>query len=171
MYTDCCCCRAKYEGRNHFFITGTGTSLSCSFYISKKQMYMTTVQETVNSTAWNHLFNFHGTKYASTGCAETAVALPHSRECTKKPVSGCLNDVSKGTFGVSAEIRNILQEKNRDEGGVSCRFDHITGKINVFYCGQCSTGAVSFVFSVVSTANLVGHNIFTAFVDRHKTHD
>ena len=45
---------------------------------------------------------------------ENAVALPHSRECTKEPLSAMPNYGSKGKFGAilcRAELRNILPYK------------------------------------------------------------
>ena len=58
-----------------------------SFYRKQYKIYSaksTYVLETSNSSVWNHIFNFHrrGPPRRST---ETAVALPHSRECTRSP--------------------------------------------------------------------------------------
>ena len=63
---------------------------------------------------------------------ETAVALPHSRECTKEPIYALPNYGSKGKFGARAELRNVLQEKWRGRGRSSCRFDSKIGKQKLF---------------------------------------
>ena len=42
---------------------------------------------------------------------KTAVAWPHSRGCTKEPISAAPNYGSKETFGARAELRNIPQDK------------------------------------------------------------
>ena len=51
------------------------------------------------------------TRSASKEDTETAVALPHSRECTKEPISALPNYGSREKFGAKAELRNVLQEK------------------------------------------------------------
>ena len=51
--------------------------------------------------------------------SETAVALPHSRECTKEPISALPNNGPMEKFRGRAELRNILQEKMRGRGGSS----------------------------------------------------
>ena len=69
--------------------------------------------------------------------SESAVALPHSRECTKEPISPLPNNGSMENFG--AKLRNVLQEKLRGRGGSSCRFDRKIGKKKKkFSCGQCN---------------------------------
>ena len=80
------------------------------------------------------------------GTETTVVALPHSRECTKEPISPLTNFGSKEKFGARAELRNILQETLRGSlylsdlhirGGFGCRFDRKNVKTK---CGQCTTG-------------------------------
>ena len=68
-------------------------------------------------------FQLSATRSASKEGTETAVALPHSRECTKEPISALLNHGSKEKFGARSELRNVLREKMRGKGGSSCRFD------------------------------------------------
>ena len=68
-------------------------------------------------------FQLSATGSASKEGTETAVALPHSRECTKEPISALPNYGSKEKFGAKAELRSILQEKLRGRCGSSCQFD------------------------------------------------
>ena len=56
-------------------------------------------------------FQFSATRSASKEGAETAVALAHSRECTKELISALPNIGLMGKFGARAELRNVLQEK------------------------------------------------------------
>ena len=48
-------------------------------------------------------FQFSATRSASKEGTETAAALPHSRECTKEPISALPNYGSKEKFGARAE--------------------------------------------------------------------
>ena len=48
-------------------------------------------------------FQFSATRSASKEGTETAAALPHSRECTKEPISALSNYGSKEKFGARAE--------------------------------------------------------------------
>ena len=77
-------------------------------------------------------FQLSATRSASKEGTETAVASPHSRECTKEPISALPNFGSKGKFGARAELRNFLQEKLRGRGGSSCRLERKLGKKTVF---------------------------------------
>ena len=56
-------------------------------------------------------FLLSATRSASKEGAETAVALPHSRECTKDPISALPNYGSKGKVGATAELRNKSYRK------------------------------------------------------------
>ena len=58
-------------------------------------------------------FQHSATRSASKEGTETAIAWPHSRECTKEPISSLPNYGSKKKFGASAELRNVPQEKLR----------------------------------------------------------
>ena len=78
-------------------------------------------------------FQLSATRSASKEGTETAVAMPHSRECTKEPIPALPNYGRKEKFGASAELRNVLQEKLRGGGGSSCRFDRKIGKIFFFF--------------------------------------
>ena len=69
---------------------------------------------------------------------EPAVAWPHSRECTKKPISVLPNSGSMEEFGAWAEVWNILQEQLRGRGGSSYRFDCLL----LCFCGHCNTGVL-----------------------------
>ena len=73
-------------------------------------------------------FRLSATRSASQEGTKTAVALPHSRECIKEPISALSNYGSDGKLGARAESRNILQEKLRGRGGSSCPFDRKIGK-------------------------------------------
>ena len=68
-------------------------------------------------------FQISATGSASKEVTETAVALPHSRERTKEPISALPKYGFMEKFGARAERRNILQEKLRGRGGSSCRFE------------------------------------------------
>ena len=72
---------------------------------------------------------------------KTAVASPHSRECTKEPMSPLRNIGSMEMFGAinRAERRNILCEKWRSRGGSNCRFERRFGK-KKGKCEHCNTG-------------------------------
>ena len=84
--------------------------------------------------------------------SESAVALPHSRECAKELISALPNYGSKEKFGARAELLNVLQEKNMSRCGSNCQVD----RLRFFFCGQCNTGGYSlggadfFVFVRVS---------------------
>ena len=66
---------------------------------------------------------------------ETAIALPHSRQCTQEPMPSLPNYGSRGKFGARAELRNMLQEKLIGRGGSSCRFDCVQ---NIFSVGNAT---------------------------------
>ena len=57
------------------------------------------------------IFQFSATRSASKEATESAVALAHSRECTKELILALLNYNSMGKFGARAELRNVLQGK------------------------------------------------------------
>ena len=65
--------------------------------------------------------------------SETAVALLHSWECIKEPISALPNNGLLVKFGARAELRNILQAKLRGRGGFSCRFDRRFGHSGPFW--------------------------------------
>ena len=67
---------------------------------------------------------------------ETAVALRHSRECAKEPISALPNNTSMEKSGARAKLRNILQEKSRGRGGSSSRFYRIFGIFFFFVAMQ-----------------------------------
>ena len=71
--------------------------------------------------------------------AETAVALPHSQECSKDIISPLLFFSSKEEFGDRPEIRNALQEKCRGRGGSSYRVDPRFVKKDVSHATQVRT--------------------------------
>ena len=75
-------------------------------------------------------FQSSATRSASKEGTETAAALPHSRECTKEPVSALSKNGSMESFGDRTELRNILRAKNRGRGASSCRSDRKFGKQN-----------------------------------------
>ena len=56
-------------------------------------------------------FQLSATRTASKEGTETAVTLPHSRECTKEPIPALPNYGSKEKCGARAELRNVLKEK------------------------------------------------------------
>ena len=117
FYTDCCCCRATYELPNQFKETGTSF---CSFYGSKNIL-----DNSTRNGKFKRLephFQLSATRSGSKEGTETAVALLHSRECTKEPMCALPNYGSREKFGARAELRNVLQEKLRSRGGSSCRF-------------------------------------------------
>ena len=72
-------------------------------------------------------FQRSATRSTSNEGTETAVALPHPRECTKDPISALPNNGSMGKFGARAELRNILQGKIRGRGALHPpRFPRLT---------------------------------------------
>ena len=81
-------------------------------------------------------FQLSATGSDSKEVMQSAVALPHSRECTKEATPVLPNNGSKVKFGATAELRNILQEKR--EVKVLPVFDLIAYK--TLFCGQCNTG-------------------------------
>ena len=132
FYTDCCCCRATYELPNHAFK---------NWYYARAPAGSTAVnniQVLVYSTRNGEFkrlephFQLSATRSALEEGTETDVALPHSRECIKDPMSALPNYGSKEKFGARAELRHALQEKLRGGGGSSCRFDRKIGKKKVF---------------------------------------
>ena len=68
-------------------------------------------------------FQLSATGSDSKEVMQSAVALPHSRECTKEATPVLPNNGSKVKFGATAELRNIVQEKKRGKGASGCRFD------------------------------------------------
>ena len=99
---------------------------SCSFYSSKNVLGYGT-----KNHKFKHLephFQLSARRSASKEGTETAVALPHSRECAKKPTSALPNYGSKGKFRGKSRITEYVQEKLRGRGGSSCRFDRRFGK-------------------------------------------
>ena len=90
------------------------------------------MQETANSNPWNHIFNFQRRGPPRRRARKLVSLLPHSRECTKEPISALPNNGSKKKLGAKEQLRNILQEKLRGRGGSSCRFDRTFGKKNFF---------------------------------------
>ena len=84
-------------------------------------------------------FQISATRSGWKEVTETAVASPHSRACTKEPISPLCNIGLMEKFGSRAERRNILQEKLRGRGGSSCRFEHRFGKKKK-KCEHCNTG-------------------------------
>ena len=88
----------------------------------KIKIYLATVQETANSSAWNHIFNFRR-RGPPRRRARNLLPLCHSRECTKEPISAFAKRFKgKVRSYYRAELRNIPQEKMRGSGGSSCRF-------------------------------------------------
>ena len=55
LYTDCCCCRAKYDLPNHFLKTAIIRAPARSTAVNNILSYST---RNGNSSAWNHIFNF-----------------------------------------------------------------------------------------------------------------
>ena len=80
-------------------------------------------------------FQSSATRSASKEGTETAAALPHSRECTKEPISALPNNGSMEKFGARAELRSVLQEKLRGRDGSSCRFDCL----DYYFLGSTAT--------------------------------
>ena len=110
---------AGARGRKSRFLQTSTSSAPC-----------TTVENTLGYSTRNYKFKrlephfqLSATGSASKESTETAVALPHSRECTNKPISALPKNGSKEKFGARAELRNILQEHLIGRGGSSCRFD------------------------------------------------
>ena len=58
-------------------------------------------------------FQIAATRSASKEGTETAVALPHSRGCTKETISPLSSKGSVEKFGARAELRNVLQETTK----------------------------------------------------------
>ena len=73
-------------------------------------------------------FQLSATRSASKEGTETAVALPHSRECTKCPISALPNYGSKEKFGARAKLPD----------GSSCRFDGKIGNKNDSFVGNAT---------------------------------
>ena len=117
-----------------------GTS-SCSFYSSKKKKLDYGTRKHTFKRLVTH-FQISATR-SGWKISETAVALPHSRECTKEPISALPNNGSKKKLGAKEQLRNILQEKLRGRGGSSCRFDRTFGKKNFFFVGNSTQVSVT----------------------------
>ena len=87
------------------------------------KIHLSTVQETANSSAWNHIFQFR--RRSLDGKSRKLLSLPHTHESAPwSPYLPC-QIIHQG---VGAEWRNILQEKLRGRGGSSCRFERRFGK-------------------------------------------
>ena len=84
LYGDCCCYRATYELPNHSLKNSYERARARSTAV---KIHLTTAQETANSME-PHL-QVSATSSASKEGTETAVALPHSRECAKEPYLPC----------------------------------------------------------------------------------
>ena len=127
----CFDCRRKGEQESRF--------LRNEYQVRREhqKIYLATVQETANSSAWNHIFNFQ-----RRGPPRRRARKLLSRCCThgtaKEPISALPDYGSKGKFGARAELRNILQEKLRGRGGSSCRFDRKIGKKMFFFVGNAT---------------------------------
>ena len=102
-------------------------------------------------------FQLSVTRSASKEGTETTAALPRSRECTKEPISAVPSYGSKGNFGAEAELWSVLQEKLRDRGGSSCRFDRKIGN-SFFSCGQCNTGAATPTQAALGLSIVLNYN-------------
>ena len=88
FYTDCCCCIAI---RVSYQITFKRKLVSYELLLVLKQqfkIYLATVQETANSSAWNHISNFQR-RGPPPRRARKLLSLchTHSWECTKEPMS------------------------------------------------------------------------------------
>ena len=68
-------------------------------------------------------FQLSATASDSKEVMQSAVALPHSRECTKEPMPASPNYGSKVKFGVRAGLRNIVQEKMICRCASGCQFE------------------------------------------------
>ena len=84
-------------------------------------MYLTTVQETANSSACNHIFNFQR-RGPPRRRARKLLSLCHTHGSAPRNLICLAKYGSKENFGTRAELRNVLQEKLRGRGGSSCRF-------------------------------------------------
>ena len=72
---------------------------------------------------------------------KSAVALAHSRECTKELISGLPNFGSMETFGARAEKRYVLtKETSPDKLPCASLSGHLA-IISAFISEQCNTGA------------------------------
>ena len=88
------------------------------------------VQETANSSTWNHIFNF-----------QQLLSLCHTRgSVPRSPYLPCqiMFQRKSSELLFRAELRNVLNEKLRGRGGSSCRFECNTGLIvstcsNLYY--------------------------------------
>ena len=80
-------------------------------------------------------FQSSATRSASKEGTETAAALPHSRECTKEPISASPNNAQLEKFGSTEESWNILTEQIRWRGASSCRFDR---RFGIFFVGNAT---------------------------------
>ena len=84
-------------------------------------------------------FQLSATRSASKEGTETAVALSHSRECTKEPISALPNNGSMEKFGAKAELLWNIKSKVEVLPVVDLIAD--SAKIVFFFvCKQCSTG-------------------------------
>ena len=105
------------------------------------KMYLATVQETANSSAWNHIFNFQ----RRGPCRRMAWKLQrHSRECAREPMPALPNYGWKEKFAARAELRHVLQEKLRGRGGSSCRSDCVWAMQDRCWCTNPARGLFLF---------------------------
>ena len=65
---------------------------------------------------------FSATRSASKEGKEIAVALQHSRDSTKEPISALPNNATTKKIAARAELQNLLQKKKRGKSASSCRF-------------------------------------------------
>ena len=92
---------------------------------------MTTVQDTANSSAWKHIFNFQR-RGPPRKMARKLLELCHThRSAPRSPYLPCPNYGSKGKLGARVELQDIPQEKVRGSGGSNCRFDRKISKKKV----------------------------------------
>ena len=100
------------------------TRVSCSFYSGKKytSRYLVTVQQTANSSAWKHIFNFQRRGPTRRSCKELSPCRTHE-SAPRSPYLRCQTMVQRQQFGARDELRSIPQEKMRGRGASSCRLD------------------------------------------------
>ena len=108
----CFDCRRKGEQESRF-LKNEDKVRTCQVYV--RRSCSTAVKNILDYNTRNGKFKrlephfqLSATRSASKEGTETAVALSHSRECTKEPITALLNYGSKEKFGARAELRNVL---------------------------------------------------------------
>ena len=114
------CCWIEQRKSNRAHSTLLLQSYVCATKSFKNWYLYSCSKNTLGYSTRNHKFKrlephcqLSATRSASKEGTETAIAWPHSRECTKEPISSLPNYGSKKKFGASAELRNVPQEKLR----------------------------------------------------------